>query len=142
MRILVADDERITTTILTSALKQWGFAVSVAQDGGEAWDLLAGERPPLAILDWMMPTTDGPELCRRIRAEPALARTYVILLTSRDERADLVRGLDAGADDYLTKPFDRDELRARVQVGVRVATLQERLTERVAELEAAMAQVR
>lgn len=142
MRALIADDERVTTTILSAALRQWKLDVSIAHDGGAAWDLLVHERPPLVILDWMMPTVDGPDLCRRIRATPLHARTYVILLTSRSDSADLVTGLDAGADDYLIKPFDREELRARVQVGVRVATLQERLAERVVELEAALSKVR
>jgi DNA-binding response OmpR family regulator len=88
-----------------------------------------------------MPTLDGPELCRRIKNDPVHAHTYLILLTSREGRADLVTGLDAGADDYLTKPFDREELRARVQVGIRIATLQERLADRVSELQSALALV-
>jgi DNA-binding response OmpR family regulator len=90
----------------------------------------------------MMPTLDGPELCRRIRANTATAPMYVMLLTSRSARSDLVAGLEAGADDYLVKPFDLGELRARVHVGMRVATLQERLADRVAELQAALASVK
>jgi DNA-binding response OmpR family regulator len=141
MRALIADDDRTTTTILSAALKQWHFDVAIAHDGGTAWELLGTQRPSVAIFDWMMPTIDGPELCRRIRQAPTLAHTYVILLTSRDARSDLVLGLDAGADDYLTKPFDREELRARVQVGVRVSTLQDKLAERVVELQQALDKV-
>jgi sigma-B regulation protein RsbU (phosphoserine phosphatase) len=142
MRALIADDERIATKILSNALHRMNIDVAVANDGGMAWDLLAaGDRPSLAIIDWMMPTVDGLELCRRIRQSAAHAHMYVILLTGRDERKDVVAGLDAGADDYIVKPFDPDELRARVQVGIRVLTLQERLADRVTELQDALKRV-
>ena len=143
MRALIADDDRGATAILAKSLGRWNFDVTVAHDGGTAWDLLAAtEDPSLAILDWMMPTLDGLGLCRRIRQDPARAHMYVILLTGRDSRADLVAGLDAGADDYLIKPFDLEELRARVHVGIRVLTLQERLAARVIELRSALANVK
>jgi sigma-B regulation protein RsbU (phosphoserine phosphatase) len=142
MRVLIADDDRIGTTILSRALAQWQFDVSVVHDGETAWTTIQRESPQLAIVDWMMPALDGPGLCRRIRETAATAHMYVILLTSRDSRADLVAGLGAGADDYLVKPFDPGELRARVQVGVRVLGLQERLAERVAELEVAISTVK
>jgi sigma-B regulation protein RsbU (phosphoserine phosphatase) len=142
MRALVADDDAIGTTILSRALAKWQFEVSTAGDGEAAWDLIRSTAPQLAILDWMMPALDGPALCRRIRETPATAHMYVILLTSRDSRADLVAGLESGADDYLVKPFDPGELRARLQVGVRVLALQERLAERVAELESAISTVK
>jgi DNA-binding response OmpR family regulator len=142
MRVLVADDDKVSTLILAAALRSWSFEVSVAHDGAEAWTRLVEERPAMAILDWMMPEVDGPTLCRRLRERPELAGTYVMLLTSRDARADLVAGLDAGADDYVTKPVDREELRARVAVGARVAALQARLSERVVELQNALAQVK
>jgi len=141
MRVLVADDDRTTTMILAAALKRWNCEVTVAADGAAAWQYLTTQRPGMAILDWMMPSVDGPTLCRQIREHEDLAGMYVLLLTSRDTRADLVAGLDAGADDYLTKPVDREELRARVHVGMRVATLQTRLQERVGELQAALEQV-
>jgi len=96
----------------------------------------------MAILDWEMPGATGPELCRRVRRDPARAQMHIILLTSRNSRADIVTGLDAGADDYLVKPYDLEELRARVQVGIRVVTLQQRLTERVDELQRALAEVK
>jgi len=143
MHALVADDDRGTVAIVASTLKRVGIEVSVAYDGAEAWQRLAGEPAlSLAILDWMMPNVDGLELCRRLRQDETRAHVYVILLTSRDGRADLVAGLDGGADDYLVKPFDLEELRARVQVGIRMATLQERLAERVVELQAALSKVK
>jgi sigma-B regulation protein RsbU (phosphoserine phosphatase) len=137
MRALIADDDRIATAILSRALANWSFDVTVAHDGESAWDLIRGQAPQLAIIDWMMPTLDGLDLCRRIRLDPARAHMYLILLTSRDSRADVIAGLNAGADDYLVKPFDPGELHARIQVGVRMLKLQERLNDRVAELETA-----
>jgi diguanylate cyclase (GGDEF)-like protein len=137
MRALIVDDDRVTAAIVVRALHRWGIETTVAHDGMEAWARLsAGPPPQLVIADWMMPGIDGIELCQRIRRVPALASIYVLLLTGRSARGDLVAGLDAGADDYMTKPIDPEELRARVQVGVRVATLQRRLAEQVAELEA------
>jgi DNA-binding response OmpR family regulator len=143
VRALIADDDRGTALILKSALERMDLEVVVAHDGSDAWEIL--ERDPgivLTVLDWMMPGVDGPELCRRIRLNESHAHMYVILLTSRDASADLVAGLDAGADDYLIKPFESEELRARVQVGLRVHRLQERLAERVDELEAALSKVK
>ncbi len=124
MRILVADDDRTTTTMLSRTLEKWGFEVTVVHDGAAAWAAITGDTPPsLAILDWMMPEIDGIELCRRIRATPPRAPVYVILLTARTSQQDLVAGLEAGADDYLKKPFDPDELRARIHVGQRTLDL-------------------
>jgi DNA-binding response OmpR family regulator len=124
MRILIADDDRMSTTMLSRSLERWGFEVVVAQDGASAWAHIIGDKPPaLAIIDWMMPIVDGIELCRRIREASLSTPVYVILLTSRTSRQDLVAGLEAGADDYLTKPFDPDELRARIRVGQRTLAL-------------------
>ena len=143
MRALVADDDRGTAMILTRALERLGLEVLVAHDGSDAWEILQGDAGiVLTVLDWMMPGADGPEICGRIRQDESRAHMYVILLTSRDASADLVAGLDAGADDYLVKPFEPEELRARVQVGLRVHTLQERLSERVAELQEALSNVK
>ena len=143
MRALVADDDRVTAEILSRTLKRWEFDVTVVGNGAAAWDhLRAATVPTLAILDWMMPELDGPEVCRRVRRELPLANMYLMLLTARESRGDLVAGLDAGADDYVTKPFDAEELRARVQVGVRVLTLQKSLAERVDELQAALSNVK
>jgi len=143
VRALVADDDRVTAEILSRTLKRWEFDVTVAGNGAAAWNhLRAATAPTLAILDWMMPELDGPEVCRRVRRELPLANMYLMLLTARESRGDLVAGLDAGADDYVTKPFDAEELRARVQVGVRVLTLQKSLAERVDELQAALSNVK
>ena len=142
MRVLVADDDPVAAKILSAALRSWKLDDEVVVDGVAAWDSINLQHTPLAIVDWMMPGIDGPELCRRLRASPATANTYILLLTARESSADMVHGLDAGADDYITKPFDREELRARVNVGVRVATLQGKLENRVDELQRALADVR
>ncbi len=141
MRVLVADDDRLVAEILSRTLKRWHHEVTVVADGAAAWRYLqtaaASHGSTLAILDWMMPQMDGVEICRRVRHELPLANMYLILLTAHESRKDVVAGLEAGADDYVIKPFDAEELRARVQVGIRVLTLQERLAERVTELQAA-----
>lgn len=142
MRAVVADDDRGTASILSTTLERWGLEVTVAHDGRTAWERMKAGGIGLAVLDWEMPEANGLELCRRIRADESQSGMYVLLLTSRDSRADLVAGLDAGANDYLTKPFDPEELRARVYVGLRVASLQQRLADRVAELQQALAKVK
>jgi DNA-binding response OmpR family regulator len=142
MRALIADDDRVTASILNSTLERWGLEVSVAHDGYGAWEQIRAGGIGLAILDWEMPRVSGLDVCRRVRADGSHAGLYIILLTSRDTRADLVAGLDAGANDYLTKPFDPEELRARVYVGLRVANLQQRLADRVAELQEALTKVK
>jgi DNA-binding response OmpR family regulator len=124
VRILIADDDRTSTLLLGRTLELWGFEVVLANDGTAAWGHIVSDVPPaLAIVDWEMPGVDGIELCRRIRATPPRSPVYVILLTARTSRQDLVAGLDAGADDYLTKPFHPDELRARIRVGQRTLDL-------------------
>lgn len=142
MQILVADDDSIARRMLQRMLEEWGYTVSVCADGAVAWDLLQrAEAPPLVVLDWVMPRMDGLEVCRKLRAVASSCPTYILLVTSKDRQADIVAGLQAGADDYLAKPFNRDEFQARVQVGVRVIELQQRLAERVRELETALSQV-
>jgi len=137
MRILVADDDPIATAILSNTLTNSGIEVTVVHDGDAAWQHLNSAYPPsLAILDWMMPNIDGIELCRRVRSTPRLASTYILLLTGRDSREDLVMGLEAGADDYMVKPINLDEFRARLGVGLRVGKLQQSLTDTVTELRA------
>ena len=144
MRILIAEDEPVTRRQLTLTLSKWGYDPVECTTGGEAWSHLSGDDPPqLAILDWKMPEMEGPDVCRRVRARPAEARPlYVILLTANTERGALVDGLEAGADDFVTKPFDPGELQARVRVGLRILELQERLSDRVVELEAALTRVK
>jgi DNA-binding response OmpR family regulator len=143
VRILIAEDERISCRLLESTLAGWGYEAVVTRNGLEAWEALQRENAPrLAILDWMMPEMDGLEVCRRVRHSDGAVPTYIILLTAKGTKEDIVEGLEGGANDYITKPFDRDELRARVQVGVQMIELHERLAERVAELEAALAHVK
>lgn len=124
MRILIAEDDRMSATMLSRTVEQWGFETVVVHDGIAAWASMSGSAPPdLAILDWVMPGIDGIELCKRVRATKLPTQIYLILLSARSTRQDLVVGLDAGADDYLTKPFDPDELRARIHVGQRTLAL-------------------
>jgi len=143
VKVLIAEDEIVSRRLLESALPRWGYDVVTATDGEEAWALLqdAGA-PTIMVLDWLMPRLDGVEICRRIRAHPRLNSVYIILLTSRAAVEDMVQGLEAGANDYITKPFDAAELRARMQVGVRVVNLQTALAERVREVEDALSRVK
>jgi two-component system chemotaxis response regulator CheY len=127
MQVLIVDDDRIQRLILRNQLLQLGYEVSEAADGAIAWTQLEHQPSPIVITDWMMPQLDGPALIARIRAAAFPGYTYVILLTSRDDRTDVVAGLDAGADDYLTKPCDSHELRARVVIGARIVDLEHRL---------------
>jgi DNA-binding response OmpR family regulator len=143
VRALLADDDPITTTALAGALRRLDLDVTVVHDGALAWRTIEGPQPPaLAILDWMMPCIDGLELCRKIRQSAAHAHMYVLLLTGRDSRADIVAGLEAGADDYLVKPFDVHELRARVHTGLRILDLQQNLAEQIARLKETIANVK
>ena len=143
MKVLIAEDDYISRGIIEATLVKWGYDVIVARDGMEAWQVLqSNEPPPLAILDWMMPGMDGVEVCRKVRQTPNRTPPYLILLTAKSHREDLVAGLQAGADDYVIKPFNREELRARVQVGVRLVTLQQRLANHVRELEEAFSRMR
>ena len=143
MRVVIAEDDRVTGEILARTLQRWNYQTTLVGDGADAWERLrAATDPTLAILDWMMPGMDGPDVCRRVRAELPLANMYLLLVTARESRGDVVAGLDAGADDYIIKPFDPDELRARVAVGARVLALQQKLAERVVELQAALSSVK
>ena len=143
MKTLIADDDAISRRMLESALQNCGYRVTVACDGDEAWRILQIPEPPqLLVLDWLMPGLAGVDLCQRARQSEKLRSVYIILLTSRGEKADIIRGLESGADDYITKPFDPDELRARMQVGRRVIQLQMALAERLRKLEEALAHVK
>jgi len=126
--VLIAEDDPMFRKILQSWLESWGYRVRVAEDGDDAWKILLQDAPPeLLILDWMMPRVDGIELCRRIRERQQSPYQYILLVTAKDNKNDVVMGLEAGADDYLTKPFDRCELRARLRVGRRILQLQQDL---------------
>ncbi len=143
MKILIAEDDPVSRRVLEATLAKWGYEVITTTGGAEAWAAVsAAGAPKLAILDWMMPDIDGLEICRRVRQRPNGQHLHIILLTARGRKEDVITGLQAGADDYVTKPFDHEELRARVQVGVRIIELQAALADRVVELEEALARVR
>jgi CheY-like chemotaxis protein len=137
MKILLADDDEISRKIIASFLARFGYESVVVQDGAEAWEILqTPQAPPLAICDWMMPRMTGPEVCARLRAIQQPVRTYVILLSSRNTKLDIVKGLDAGADDYLVKPCDLTELQARLRVALRALKYEEKLRKTIAEYDA------
>jgi CheY-like chemotaxis protein len=141
--VLIAEDEHASRRLLEVTLRRWGHEVVVTVDGDQAWAALQRpEAPSVAILDWMMPGLDGVEICRRLRAQGSATPPYLILLTANTGRSDVVAGLEAGADDYMGKPFDHDELRARLIVAMRVVALRRKLAERVLELEVAMSRVK
>jgi two-component system, cell cycle response regulator len=130
MRILIAEDDAVSRRLLEAKLVKWGYDVVVAKTGDEAWAALRKEDAPrLAILDWMMPGIDGVTLCRKVRTEIWEPYTYIILLTALCRDEDLVTGMDAGADDYITKPFKANELRVRLRAGRRIIELQNELIE-------------
>jgi two-component system, cell cycle response regulator len=128
MRVLIAEDDSISRRMLEAFLVKWGYEVRVATEGEEAWGILHGnDAPRLAVLDWMMPGRDGIDICRSVRQRKGRPYIYIILLTARGQKEDIVEGLEAGADDYVTKPFDPYELRARLRAGRRIVELQEQL---------------
>ncbi len=135
MRILVAEDDSTSRTMLTGVLKRNGHDVLETVNGVEAWEALREpSAPKLAILDWMMPEMDGLEVVRRVRGLNTVRQPYIIMLTTKGGRADLIAGLDAGVNEYLTKPLDIAELRARVEVGRRMVDMQEALAAKIEEL--------
>jgi diguanylate cyclase (GGDEF)-like protein len=128
MKILIAEDDLVYRRLLEGTLARWGYAVVAAGDGLEARAVLqADEAPRLAILDWMMPGVDGIDVCREVRRQTDKPYIYVLLLTAKDRKPDLIQGLEAGADDYLVKPFDASELKARLSAGRRIIDLQDQL---------------
>jgi diguanylate cyclase (GGDEF)-like protein len=128
LRILAAEDNPVFQSMLKTMLQRWGYEVVIARDGREAWNILESvDSPRLVLLDWMMPGMDGVEICRRVRAAGREPYIYIVLLTARTESQDLVEGMEAGADDYLTKPFHAHELRVRLRAGRRILELQEQL---------------
>jgi len=142
-KILIAEDHYVSRHLLERNLANWGFTVVSAEDGKAALDILSAESaPPIAILDWMMPKLDGAAVCQRVRAMKDRPYVYLLLLTAKSQKEEVAAGLEAGADDYVIKPFDPDELRARLKVGQRVVNLERTLAKKVGDLEKAIADVR
>jgi len=140
MPIVIAEDDLVSRTLMSSLMEKWGFKAVITQDGHEAMAAVRAEQgPTLALLDWMMPGMDGLEVCRRVRESKKMV--YVIMLTSLGAKENIVEGLHAGADDYLIKPFDKNELLARIQVGLRILELHAALAARVKELEQAAGEI-
>lgn len=136
MHILIADDDAVSRRLLQSHLQKWGYEVTSASNGAEAWDIFDRGLFPMIITDWVMPELDGPGLLRRIRAAQRPGYVFAILITAKSGKEDLLEGMEAGADDFLTKPFDRDELRVRLRAGERIIHLEQDLgTTRVALLQ-------
>ncbi|MGH9350822.1 MAG: response regulator [Terriglobia bacterium] len=143
MRLLIAEDDPVSRRMLDSMCRSWGYEVTAVEDGKAALEILLGNgAPSLVILDWMMPEIDGLEVLKQVRARAPEKPSYIIVLTARAKKDDIVRALDAEADDYVIKPFDYHELRARIRVGARVVGLQTALAERVTELEKALSRVK
>ena len=143
MRILIADDDAVTLQLVQMLLVKWEYDVTPVDNGTDACANLIDENgPSLAILDWMMPGLDGPEVCKKVRASNPKRPLYLILLTTLEKKDNIVMGLESGADDYLAKPFDPGELRARVRAGERVVNLESDLRQHVRELEDALAHVK
>jgi len=142
VRVLVADDDPLARRLLEVTLTRSGYEVLAVADGVKAWDVLCGQdSPTLALLDWMMPGLTGVDVCRKVREAAPSGPIYLILVTSKGRTEDVVSALRTGADDYITKPFEIEELRARLAVGERLVTLQQQLAERVRALEEALAHV-
>ena len=139
MKILIAEDEYTTRLMVQVCLENWGYTVESVEDGDAAWQVVSQENPPeIAILDWEMPGITGDQLCTKIKRLERDSPIHVILLTARDSRQDISKGFDAGADDYITKPFNDDELRARIRVAERIVTIQSSLNSSLQELKAAL----
>lgn len=142
MRVLIVEDNEANILLLQALLRHWGYEVVVARDGVEAWDIISTEDISFVISDLMMPNMDGFELCRRIRLANLPRYVYVILLTALEDKASLIKGLEAGADDFLSKPFNQHELQVRIRAGERVLQLEKTLKQRNTEIEEAYATIR
>lgn len=128
VKILIAEDDSVSRRMLEAVLSKWGYEIVVCKDGEEAWRTFQGkDAPRLAILDWMMPGMDGPQVCREIRKREEEPYVYILLLTGKGKKDDIVEGLEAGADDYITKPFNAQELKVRLRAGVRIIDLETKL---------------
>ena len=134
MKILIAEDERITRRKIQRHLEKWEHEVIAVEDGAIAWNILQEQEIPIVITDWVMPEMDGLALVRKIRSKVNAHYTYIILLTSKSEKVDIVEGMEAGADDFLSKPFDQNELNVRLRAGIRIIELEQNLDQRNQEL--------
>ena len=142
-RILIAEDHHVSRHLLERNLANWGFEVVTVEDGEAAARVLESEdAPPIALLDWMMPKMDGAQVCARVRQQPDRPYVYLIMLTAKSQKEDVANGLHSGADDYVIKPFDADELRARLNVGKRVVELERTLAKKVKDLQSALDDVK
>jgi sigma-B regulation protein RsbU (phosphoserine phosphatase) len=142
MKILIAEDDPGSRRILELFLMGWGYEVVITCNGAAAWQALQADNPPqIALLDWMLPEMDGPEICRRVRSTAAGKAIYIILISARSMKDDIIAGFDSGADDYITKPFDRQELRVRLRAGSRIVELQTSLTKQLTRLEDSAARI-
>ena len=143
MKLLIAEDDAMSQIMLKAMVAKAGYDPILTGDGLSAYEVLSKpDAPKLAILDWMMPGMDGVEVCRKVREIKTSNPPYLILLTSRDNREDIVKGLKSGANDYIVKPYDVEELQVRIGVGRKVVDLQASLAGRIAELQAALAQIK
>src|SRR5262249_42512487 len=143
MRMLIADDDPVSRVQLAAILTEDGHEVTAVEDGAAAWDVLRQPGAPwLSVLGWVMPGLEGPEVCRLVRGLGVAHSAYLLLAAAREQADDVVAGLGCGADDFLAKPYERADVRARLRVGSRMLALQQKLTQRVRELEAALANVK
>jgi phosphoserine phosphatase RsbU/P len=142
MQVLAADDDPVIRAMVGLVLERGNYDVQLASNGSQAAELWLATRPQIVVTDWTMPEMDGDELCRLIRATATARYTYIILVTAKDSAQEVLDGLDAGADDYITKPFDARELLMRVNVGRRIVALESTLTAQINELQVALEQVR
>lgn len=139
MKVLIAEDDPVSRRLLQNYLQKWGHEVVATVNGAEAWRQFQEQPFPLVVTDWNMPEMDGLELVKRIRAAAGPNYTYIILVTEKSQKEDVVTGIEAGADDFVTKPFDRDELHARLRAGERIVALERRLEEQNQALREAQA---
>ena len=143
MKILIAEDDSLSQTMLKAMVARAGFEPVVTGDGLEALQILSrADGPKLAVLDWMMPGMDGPDVCRKMRETKTDEPAYLILLTSRDDKKDVILGLKSGANDYIVKPYDIEELKVRIGIGRKVVELQAMLSGRITELKSALDQIK
>lgn len=141
-KVLIAEDDRVSRRLLGASLKKWGYEILAACDGREALEAFRSDGSiQMAILDWMMPNMEGPEVCRHIKAAADRPFTYVIMLTAMSEKRDIVKALSTGADDYVAKPWDASELDARIRAGFRIIELETSLRRKIGELEHALEHV-